>query len=219
MCGSGTTLIAAAQLGRYGIGIDLYEKNIRLTRQCIDQYFHHDQQTLFPDDDSRDLWQPELICSDAAAAVSRLDPESVDYTVFSPPYSNALRTESGGVLTRHKERKERGLATVYGDNPGDLGNCGSDREFFQAMVRVADAICAATAPGRYMSIIIQNYVHTSFRPIAWELAIEVARTTAWELKPEQIWTQAAKNLRIHGHPKTFLTSNHHVYVLNFRKEV
>lgn len=218
MCGSGTTLIAAAQLSRYSIGIDLYQKNIDLSRDCLNRYFHHNQQSLFDDDETKALWKPHLIQADAIAAVKKfIPPGSIDYTLFSPPYSNALHTKGSGVLTRHKERKERGLATTYGDDGRDLGNAKDDLTFFGLMLQLADAIYAATKPGRYMSLVMQNYVGLEFRPMAWELALAIADRTDWVMKPEQIWVQQQKQLRIHGWPKTFLTSNHHHYVLNFQK--
>ncbi len=220
MCGSGTTLIAAAQAGRYSIGIDLYDKNIDLSQACIDRYFHHNQETLFADDNVIGFWKPTLIQGDAIAAVKKfVEPDSIGYTVFSPPYSNALHTAGSGVLTRHKERKERGLDTTYGEDSRDLGNAQNDNIFFNLMLRLVRAIYTVTKPGRYMSLVMQNYVGLEFRPMAWELALAIAKGTDWVMKPEQVWVQQQKQLRIHGWPRTFLTSNHHHYVLNFRKEV
>ena len=220
MMGTGTTLIAAMELERKAIGIELNPKYAQLTKDIIAKhYYHPDQRSLIADDPTREQWQAEILLGDAVQQIRMIDPESVHYTCFSPPYSNALRFDSkaGGILTRTQQRKEKGLDTVYSDDPMDVGNVATDQDFLDYMVKLADELYHVTVPGHYMTMVIQNFVGLKFRPFAWELALEITNRTNWEMKPEQIWTQSEKSLRIHGWPSTFLTSNHHHYCLHWRK--
>lgn len=222
MMGSGSTLIAAAQLGRYGVGIDLYQHNVDLTWEIIQRHYRHHDQTSLTEwvtkkpDDLRALWSPILLCGDSIEHIDNLQENSVDYVCFSPPYADTLHKSHGGVLTRHKKREALGLALTYGDDPGDVGNQGVE-SWLDYMIRQARSLYRVVRPRRYMTQIIQNDVRIPFSPIAWRLALAIHDQTDWVITPEQVWCQESKQLRIHGYPSRWLTSNHHHYVLNFQK--
>lgn len=201
--GSGSTIIAARQLGRKAKGIELYRHNIDIAVTILDIYYP--------------LLGGEFIHGNALTAMSGMEDGSVDYIIFSPPYSDTLKKSSGGATTRHKERMENGLDTEYGDDERDLGNMTPD-EWLDAMVAVAREGYRLVPPGRYMTIIIQNEVRMEFVPLAWRLALAISDQTDWVMKPEHIWCQDNKALGMTGHPKTFLTANHHHYCLHFWKE-
>ena len=192
MCGTGSTLVACDRINRNGIGVDLNETWVELAGKLTPQ---------------------QLYCHDSTR-LDELSLPDIDYCIFSPPYGNTLHKSKGGVITRHKKRIEDGLAEVYSDDSSDLGNM-DESSWLDSMERITDQVHESLKKEGYMTIIIQNEVGVNYSPIAFKLAIRLAKT--WELKPERIWCQETKPVTIHGHPKTFVTNNHHHYCLNFRK--
>lgn len=218
--GSGSTLLAAAQLRRHSVGVELYPHNVELFRQILnDYYLHENQETLdfhIGRDDYKAYWEPTILVGEATTEVRNLEPESIDYIVFSPPYADTLHKSSGGVETRAKKRAREGRDTTYGDDSRDAGNM-KYAVWLNWLADLCDRLYAIAKPGVYMTIVLQNEVRQPFTPMAWEAALEIRNRTDWELKPEKIWCQDNKPLTLAGWPSNWLTSNHHHYCLNFRK--
>jgi DNA modification methylase len=109
--GSGTTAIAAYNLGRLGIGMDLSEeyKDLALKRfetkgMSVDDFIYE------IGDSTKDL----------------ASFEQVDYIVTSPPYHNILKNKSKGIRNdkqsqRIQKRSRQGVE-YYSILPNDLGN-------------------------------------------------------------------------------------------------
>lgn len=226
--GTGTTVIAAAQMGRRGIGIDLNEKFLDISGEILGMHSPRARGTVglggWMDEQPEeaqlidDVWAPEFLHGDALTKVREMNPDSVDYVLTSPPYADFLHRNSGGVVTRHKKRAQEGLATTYSDHEDDIGNW-DKAAWMDYMVELADDLHRVVRPERYMTIELQNEMRVGLDPIAWRLAIAIEDRTDWNLRPEQIWCQSTKPTTIHGWPKTFTINNHHHYCLNFYKEV
>ena len=212
MMGSGTTVVEAGRFGRQAIGNDLYLSNVQIAEQVVD--LMRTRGEIPPADE----WRPQLHRGDALNLATHLPDDSVDYCMFSPPYANFLHRSSGGVETRHKERKREGLATTYGLHPQDIGNV-DPIVCEDYLVRLARELWRVVRPGKVMSIIIQNEMRKRLNPIAWKLAIAIGQWTLWEMLPEQLWCQSEKPLTIHGWPSRLIINNHHHYILNFEKEL
>lgn len=193
MCGVGSTLTACDRTDRVGIGIDLNPKYCEIAKR---------------------LTQQKIMCADSTKLLD-LDLPRIDYCIFSPPYHNILHKSKGGVITRHKLRIQNGLDEVYSNDSRDLGNVGSEEEFLQRLELITDGVYELLKEGKFMTIIVQNEVGINFNPIAWKIGLRLSNK--WFLKPERIWCQETKPVTIHGHPKTFVTNNHHHYCLNFQK--
>ncbi len=218
--GSGSTLIAAALLKRLSIGIELYPDNIDLFRKIMnDYYLHEDQRTLdshIGSEDYKRYWEPTILGGEATAEVRNIPDDSVDYIIFSPPYADTLHKSGGGVDTRSKQRKEKGMKYTYGTDKRDAGNM-EYSDWLNWLADLADRLFPKAKAGTYMTIVVQNEVRQPFTPMAWEAGLEIRNRTDWELKPEKIWCQDNKPLTLAGWPSNWLTSNHHHYCLNFRK--
>jgi hypothetical protein len=193
MCGVGSTLTACDRTGRIGIGIDLNPKYYEIAKKLTEQ---------------------KVICGDSTKLLEMNLPP-IDYCIFSPPYHDTLHKSKGGVITRHKQRIRGGFDAVYSTDVRDLGNMESETEFLNQLEKITDGVYKLLNEGKYMTIIVQNLVGIEFDPIAWKIGLRLSRK--WILKPERIWCQEKKPLTIHGHPKTFVTNNHHHYCLNFQK--
>lgn len=199
--GTGTTLLAAQQLGRSARGIELEPEFIRFAAEH--------QQITIEAGDATTLLDDQNLHSD----------EAYDYLFTSPPYMNALRTSRGGNKdTRHKKRKTRHQPTIYGDNPLDIGNIADTKEYIARLVQTFTHAHRTLKPGAYCTIVVQNLnFNGNLYPIAWQIAIAMLDTKLWELKGEKIWCQARRRLGIYGYPTTYATNNFHHYCITFRK--
>jgi DNA modification methylase len=200
--GVGSTVAAAHQHGRNGVGVEINPAFLALARGRSD----------IPDD-------ALLLEGDARNARSLLQArgiEQVQMILTSPPYWDMLRKSRGGVLSVQKTRKARGLREFYSDDSRDLGNIADYREFVDALRDIFVGLRSLLAPDRYMVIVCQN-VRTPegiVRPLAWDLT--AALSEAYHFKGERIWVQDNKKLGIWGYPTEFVTNVHHHYCLVFK---
>jgi len=223
--GSGSTIVQAALMLRRSIGFDLSPDYIEMARGVLDLYRpplddHDPAEAWNPsdDDDPVEAWNPTLTVADALEGVRGLESDSIHYPLFSPPYANFLHRSSGGVVTRHKKRKAKGLPTTYSDSEQDLGNWEVE-PWLAYLVTLAKELYRVTIKGHHMTIVVQNEMRVGLNPIAWKLALAIEAKTEWTLRPEVIWCQSEKKLTNHGWPKTFIINNHHHYCLNFFKSL
>lgn len=68
---------------------------------------------------------------DAVPAVTALPDASVDFSIYSPPFSNLY---------------------VYSDDPADMGNAANDAEFFEQYAFLVRELYRATLPGRLVAV-------------------------------------------------------------------
>lgn len=72
-----------------------------------------------------------MYCGDACEVVKDLPADSVDFTIFSPPFSSLY---------------------IYSDHPADMGNCEDDEEFFRHFGYLTPELLRITTPGRLCAI-------------------------------------------------------------------
>lgn len=143
--GSGTTIIAANNIGRSCIGIDLNEeyKDLYLNRsKGLD---------ILP--------SSQYIVGDSNIVLDNLDAE-VDYIVTSPPYHNILRNKSKG--TRNNNGKNYRMSArdgveYYSENPNDLGNFEKYADFLGAFKEIMTKAYSKLKNKKYATIIISDF--------------------------------------------------------------
>ncbi len=189
--GTGSTLVACQNSGRYGIGIELQEKYCQIARERVDR----SQKAIHGD----------------AAAVHALPP--VDLLITSPPYGPMLNKD--GLISR--ERRSKGLDVSYSEDSADLGNAGSYEEFIARLVDVLIKYKPILTRGGHLILIIQNYMHKGeYKPLAWDVGRELA--AHFQFRGEKIWCMDNKKLMPYGYRYSFVPNVHHHYCLIFRKE-
>lgn len=216
--GSGATLVACAEEGRCGVGVELsarYAETAR-TRAGLQAPRH-----MVLQGDARAVIDPDCWTEDAAALTAAGLPFAdglpvFDYSISSPPYGAMLHTSRGGVLSKQRQRGQQGLDTIYSSDPRDLGNIDDLPTFVAELGRVYRGVARLLKPDAYLTIVIQNFRAPSGEviPLAWELARELANDLLFQ--GERIWCQNTKPLGIWGYPKTFVPNYHHHYCLIFR---
>lgn len=80
-----------------------------------------------------DDWK--LINGDCVEVVGAMEPDTVGYSIFSPPFSSLY---------------------TYSDDPRDMGNCKGDKEFFEHLSFLVPKLFRVTMPGRCLSFHCMN---------------------------------------------------------------
>ena len=226
--GSGATLVACAEQGRQGVGIELSPRYAQVARRRLAQLSLDRSYQAVIQGDATEIAKPGLWASlrgelgTAGLRFHRGLPQ-FDFIITSPPYWNMLRTSRGGVKSKHKLRAEQNLDTHYSDLAADLGNITEYDDFIEALGGVFDRVHRILAPGKYLVVVAQNLRDPGgqVRMLAWDLARRIERPgsarTRWLFQGERIWCQNTKPLGIWGYPKVFVPNYHHHYCLIFRK--
>ena len=208
--GTGSTLVAANQTGRNGIGIELMEKyaitaNNRVMQSPLN--FNVKQIVIVGNSLKIDeIWENNNF-------------SMVDFIICSPPYWNMLKKSRGGVISTQKERERKGLDTVYSNSEDDLGNVDDYPNFIKKLGKVLVKASKYLKEDKYFVIIIQNLRDSDGRikTLAWDITKELETHPGIQFQGEKIWCQDNKKLGIWGYPKIFIPNYHHHYCLIFRK--
>ncbi|HWR82982.1 MAG TPA: site-specific DNA-methyltransferase [Candidatus Deferrimicrobium sp.] len=199
--GSGSTLIAASDLGRNAIGVELSSQFVKLYESRLNQ------SELF--DDTRDI-SCKMITGDARHLLQYVKPRSVTLTITSPPYWDILnqRRTADGKVTRH-----------YGNESGDLGAKRSYASFIKELANVFESIHIVTKEGGYCCVIVMDIRKgKKFYPFHVDVINSMA-DIGFELDDIIIWDrrQEYNNLRPLGYPHVFRVNKIHEFILIFKK--
>ncbi len=206
--GTGSALIAAGELNRNAVGIELQEKYNSITMERIKAY-NYKAKIISLKGSSLKLTK--------VLSKNGFDNLKFDYVITSPPYWNQLERNS----IRQKNRSEKGLDTVYSSEEEDIGNIKDYDKFLEWQAKVFDEVYEVTKNKGYLTIITNNiYYKSKLYPLAFDTAISLTKrgSKSWILKDEKIWLQDDKPLIALGVNNAWVGNRHHQYCLIFRKE-
>lgn len=199
--GSGSSLRAAKKTGRNGVGIELYPLFANFAEKTISQT--HGKGSF------------RVIQGDSRAELRKLRSSGTQFSfcICSPPYWSQLHSNS----ERHQERKNKGLRTLYGDDPSDLGNILEYEEFLSRQKWIFDELYPLMRPNSYL-VVITNNVYNKGRlyPLAFDTLSMLSKK--WVPKDEKIWCQDYRKLRPFGMFHSYIGNRSHHYCLIFRKQ-
>lgn len=208
--GVGSTAKACETEGRTCTSIELSEKWHRLAIQRLETEVREGSSE-----------NHVFINGDACDELKRLETDSFDFMVTSPPYWGILNKQDQKVK---KNRVANNLETNYSDDPKDLGNVESYAEFLDILVDSVFAECArCIRPGRYMAIIVSDFRDKSrFYSFHSDLiqrldGLEIPDGGTLRLQGTRILLQNHKSLIPYGYPFAYVENIHHQYVLIFKK--
>lgn len=201
--GSGSTLLAAHACERRGVGIELIAQWAEVARQRLAEATARGAEGSYA-----------IIEGDARQELAKLDENSMDFVVTSPPYWSILDKKG---LKVQAEREARGLPTKYSELSADLGNIVSYNDFLDELSQVFEGCRRVLRPGRYMAVVVSDFRHgREFVLFHADLARRIEHI-GLPLKGVTILLQDNKNLYPFGVPNAFVSNIHHQYILIHQK--
>ena len=163
-----------------------------------------------------------FINGDSCEELKKLETNSFDFMVTSPPYWGILGKQDQKVK---KNRVANNLATKYSNDDKDLGNVENYDEFLNILVDKVFMECARVVKnGKYMAIVVSDFrdksdfisFHSDLIQKMNNMPIRDGGTL--KLQGVKILIQNHKSLLPYGYPFAYVENIHHQYVLIFRKE-
>lgn len=193
--GSGTTLIAAADLNRNAVGFDLQETYIKLCERRLSE-----QKVLF--NNSRQV----AIKDDARNINKYLEPNSVSLIWTSPPYANLLNRPRKNKSRRFRNNEQYGRIEQYSQDPNDLDAL-SLEDYTKAMGDIFESLLPLIRPRHHCVINVSDMWWENRRITIHIAIVEELRRRGYELRNIIIWdrTNIVNQIGIFGWPSNYIT--------------
>lgn len=206
--GSGTAAIAAYNLGRKGVGMDLNENYLNLARERFESkgMSNVDYEYLIGDS-TADLCKKFV---------------SADYVITSPPYHNILKNDSKG-LRNDNSRKgfrngSRQGVEYYSDMTNDLGNQATFEEFLSLFKKVMAQCYDILKDDKYCSVIISDFTVDKKEKCVQSSIVQVMEEIGFTFVGTTVLLQDNKPLYPFGYPYAYKINHMHQNIINFRKQ-
>lgn len=196
--GVGSTLLAAAERGKQGVGIELSEEFAGVARERFAR--------LLPPDAP----VPELHVGDSRDLLTWVPAESVDLAVTSPPYWD--------ILLRRRTADYKAIRH-YGEEAADLGRIDDYQAFLTSLDAVFAAVLAALRPRAYCCVVVMDLrKKAEFYPLHSDLAARL-QALGYRYDDLIIWDRRHEYnlMRPLGYPAVFRVNRAHEYVLIMQK--
>lgn len=205
--GSGTTCIAAYNMKRLGIGMDLSLKYRELAMSRFDAKGMQDHIDF------------RYVIGDSTKDLLNLG--EVDYIVTSPPYHNILRNKTSGIRKDNSEKGYRSGSRIgvefYSDDPCDLGNQDTYEEFLDMLKQVMQNCYTLLKNKKYCSIIISDFTIDKQERCVQADMVSMMQSIGFEFVGTTILLQDNKPLYPFGYPFAYKINHMHQNIINFRK--
>lgn len=196
MAGSGSTLVAAKRLGKIGVGVELCEEYATMTWDRLER----------TDGPGKGM----IYVGDADHLLDFVGPESVDFSVTSPPYWDILsqrRTADGRPIHDYVQAE------------GNVGCITDYAGFLDALKRVYGLVYRTLKPGAYFCVVVMDVRKRDRLYLLHADLIRAMQDIGFIHDDVIIWDrrQEYNNLRPLGFPAVFRVNRVHEYVLIFKK--
>lgn len=198
--GVGGTIVAAQEMGRDAVGIELYPEYAQTARERLKQA------SLF----SKDAPVCVVHTADARKLQDYVNPSTVDLVVTSPPYWDILLEKR---TADYKDQRD------YGDQEADLGNIREYRAFLTELKSFFSLVYETMKSGAYCCVVVMDLRKKSiFFPYHSDLA-EDMKDIGFIYDDVIIWDRRHEynNMRPLGYPYRFRVNKAHEFILIFLK--
>ena len=210
--GSGTTLVAAHDLGRNAVGFDLKKEYIELSQSRLKQKRLVDSKT-----------QQVAMCYDAINIPEYLAEETITLALTSPPYANMLNRPRLNKSMRGDLRKNEHFLQIqqYSNDPRDLGTM-EPEAYANAIGKIYRGILPLMRP-RAHSVInvadlwVRNGEGGKRVMIPWYVT-KAMEEAGYELRNMIFWDRRnlVNRVGIFGWPSNYITlGTTYQYILDF----
>lgn len=204
--GSGTTLVAARELGRNAAGFDLSPSYIELASTRIDMSL---------DGTSRQA----AIVDDARNIHNYFDSDTVALIFTSPPYANLLNRPRLNKSRRARKNDQYLKVEQYSQDTRDLGTLPLD-DYAEEMRKIFAALLPLLRPGAHCVVNVPDMWWENKRITIHLSIIDALRKAGYEFRNTIIWdrTNIVNKVGIFGWPSNYITmGTTFEYILDFRR--
>lgn len=201
--GSGSSILAAMNKGKKGVGFELSEEYINLTRDRISRF----QDDLLNDEPTI---EPSIHKMDARDMGNLIESESVDLVVTSPPYWDILNM---------KRTADKGQTRNYSDSEDDIGNIHEYDKFLESLKEIYTEVYKALKPNkRCVCVVMDIRKKDKFYPLHLDQT-RIMQEIGFELEEFAIWDRQHEynNMRTLGYPWVFRFNKVHEYICVYWK--
>ncbi len=198
--GIGSTLKACAVNNRAGIGIDLNKKYVELSKKRL------------KDELTEELLNTnqKVLLGDSINVIDKLETNSIDFIVTSPPYWNILNKKD------HKakqERENKGLDTKYSEDKRDLGNIEEYENFLNKLQKIFKKCIRVLKNEAYMAIVVSDFRDKSeYIMFHADLAYKL-KDLGYQIKGMKVLYQRHKRIFPYGYPYSYVPNIHHQNII------
>lgn len=191
--GIGSTMVACKNVGSSGVGIDLSSDFTDKAKGRLNE-----------------AENIELINGDSFNELKKLEADSFDLCITSPPYWDILN------MKRSADNKD---IVNYSDKDNDLGNIANYDEFINLLKELFDEVKRVLKPGGYCIVNVMDLRKKSiFYPLHSDLSTAMQQI-GYKYDDLIIWDrqQEYNNMRPLGYPYKFRINKVHEFILIFEK--
>ncbi len=204
--GSGTTLVAAQDLGRNAIGFDLKREYVDIANKRVEA-------------EQKETARQIAVCDDAQNIPDYLEEGTVTLVVTSPPYANLLNRKRHNKSKRGNLRKDEHYLTVqqYSADPRDLGTM-DVKIYSETVGRIFGGIRPLLKTRGHCVINVSDYWWENERVPAHLYVIEALQRAGYELRNTIVWDRRniVNRAGIYGWPSNYITlTTTFEYILHF----
>ena len=197
--GVGSTLVAAKELGKDSIGIEISEDFANVAKGRISQLLP------FMGDVNTDIF-----IADSRETLKYVKPYSVDLVITSPPYWDILLQKR---TADYKEQRD------YGDAESDLGKISDYWQFLFELRKIFEQVYITLKPEKYCCVIVMDLrkkgkfypYHIDVSAFMQDIGFIFDDILIWDRRREY------NNMRPLGYPSIFRINKAHEFILIFKK--